>query len=158
MLLPRAPFLGATEHCREWPGPFRTGPSTTVLGGWGGAMSPSFSFQGVSTAVLSASCAHASREELGLWRPRDGEEEKAGSETAWLRGPERSVPSGAHPQEPSSCSQGMSSKHPTAPQHRWLATCSTARSPSRWRRSSPHPWCSAPARRCWPTPGACCAP
>lgn len=38
-------------------------------------------------------------------------------------------------------------------------TCSTAHSPSPWRRSSPHLWCSAPAWRCWPpTLGACCAP
>lgn len=50
---------------------FRTGPSTTVLGS-SDARSPSFSFQGVSTAVLSPSCAHASREELFLWQPRKG--------------------------------------------------------------------------------------
>lgn len=45
----------------------------------------------------------------------------------------------------------------TGPAH---GTCSTARSPSPWRRRSfPRPWCSVPARRCRPpTLGACHVP
>lgn len=40
-----------------------------------------------------------------------------------------------------------------------VATCSTGHCPGQWQHSSPHPWCSAPARRCWrPALEVCCAP
>lgn len=172
---PQSSARSGQDEATRQPTAFRTGSSMAVLGGGGwGAMSTSLPFQGVSTTVLSASSVPTPLERScasgDQWIEKRERQDAGRLAERWQRpsgGGKRPRATlsghpgqGAHPHCGAHLLTPEAGPYP-APAGLGLrvATCSTARSPSPWLRSSPRPWCSAPARTCWPpTPGPCCAP